>query len=87
MGTIYGHGGHLDLRTMTICINFRSHFNTRLHMKFEEIWPRGFRGEVVQRCERTDDGQGVITIAHPEPSAQVSYKTKWIYPSGHTTLK
>ena len=23
-------------------------------MKFEEIWPRVFRGEVVQRCERTD---------------------------------
>ena len=47
-------------------------------MKFEEIWLRGFRGEVVQRCERmdrdgqTDDGWGVITIAHPEPLAQVS---------------
>ena len=38
-------------------------------MKFEEIWPRGFRGEVVQMC---DDGQGVLTIAHPEPLAQVS---------------
>ena len=51
-------------------------FNTRLHMKFEEIWPWGFRGEVFQMCERmdrqTDDGRGVITIAHPEPSAQVS---------------
>ena len=23
-------------------------------MKFEEISPRGFRGEVVQRCEQTD---------------------------------
>ena len=45
-------------------------------MKFEEIWPRGFREKVVQRCgwtdRRMDDGQGVITIAHPEPSAQVS---------------
>ena len=49
-------------------------------MKFEEIWPRGFRGKVVQRCERadgrtdgrTDDGREVITIAHPEPSAHVS---------------
>ena len=57
MGAIYGHAGHLDLRTMTICTNFQSPFNTRLHMKFEEIWPRGFRGE-VQRCE----GWGVITI-------------------------
>ena len=49
-------------------------------MKFEEIWPRGFRGEVVQRREwtdgwtdrGTDDEQGVPTIAHPEPSALVS---------------
>ena len=40
---------------------------------FEENWPRGFRGEVVQRCGRTDDdGRQVITIAHPEPSAQMS---------------
>ena len=23
-------------------------------MKFEEFWPRGFRGEVVQMCKRTD---------------------------------
>ena len=71
MGTIYRHGSHLDLRSVTIFTNFQSPFNTRLHMKFEEIWPRGFRGEVVQRCERTD-GLGVITIAHPETSAQES---------------
>ena len=54
MGAIYGHGGHFDLQTMTICTYFQSPSNTRLHMKFEEIWPRGFREEVVQRCERTD---------------------------------
>ena len=36
-------------------------------MKFEENWPRGYRGEVVQRCGRTDVGQQVITIAHSEP--------------------
>ena len=53
MGVIYGHGGHLDLRTMTICTYFQSPFSTRLHVKFEEIWLRGFRGEVL-RCERTD---------------------------------
>ena len=46
-------------------------------MKFEENWPRGFKGEVVQRCLRTSDGRTddelqVITIAHPEPLAQVS---------------
>ena len=78
MGAIYGHGGYLDLLTMTICMYFQSLFNTKLHMKFEEIWPRGFRGEVDQRCEWTDgkmeDRGGVITItvAHHEPSAQVS---------------
>ena len=43
-------------------------------MKFEEI---RLSEEVVQRCKwmdrlMTDDGRGVITIAHPEPSAQVS---------------
>ena len=81
MRAIYGHGGHLGLRAMTICTYFQPPFNTRLHMKFEEIWPRGFRGEVIQRYKRTDgwtdgrrmdDGRGVITIAHPDPSAQMS---------------
>ena len=33
---------------------FNSPFNTRLHIKFEEIWPSGFRGEVIQRCEQMD---------------------------------
>ena len=34
-------------------------------MKFEENWLRGYRGEVVQRCGRTDDdGRQVITTAH-----------------------
>ena len=79
MGTISQHGGHLDLRTMTIFTNFQSPFNTRLHIKFEENWPRGFRGEVIQRCERMDrrttDGRRLITIAHPETLAQMSYKT------------
>ena len=47
-------------------------------MKFKEIWPSGSRGEVVQMYKRTDgrrttdDGRGVITIAHSEPSARVS---------------
>ena len=37
-------------------------------MKFEENWPRGFRGEVVQRCLQMDGGgmgdaqQGYITL-------------------------
>ena len=52
MGAIYQHGGHLDLRNMTIFTNFNPPLT--LHMKLEEIWPRGFRGEVIQRCEQTD---------------------------------
>ena len=39
MGAIYGHGGHLDLQSMTIYTNFQCLFSTRLHMKFEESWP------------------------------------------------
>ena len=53
MGAIYGHGGRLDLRTVTICTNFQPPFNIKFHMKFEDIWPRGFR-EVIQRCEWMD---------------------------------
>ena len=33
MGAILQHGGHLDFT------NIQSPFNTRLHIKFEEIWP------------------------------------------------
>ena len=40
MGAISRHGGHLDLQTVTIFTNFQSPFNTWLHIKFEEIWPR-----------------------------------------------
>ena len=42
--TIYGHGGYLNQQTVSICINFQSPFNRRLHMQFEEISPKGFRG-------------------------------------------
>ena len=45
--TIYGHGGHLRQRTATILAIFRSPNQSRLHMKFEQNWLRGFRGEVV----------------------------------------
>ena len=57
MGAIYRHGGHLDLRTLTIFTNFQSPFNTRLHMKFEEIWPRGFRGESFKGVNGQTDGR------------------------------
>ena len=56
--------------------NFIPHFKRRFHMKFEENYHKGFRGEVPQRCRWTMDGQRttgdgrqVITIAHPEPLA------------------
>ena len=74
MGATYGHGGHLDLWTMSICTYFQSPFNTRLHVKFEEIWLRGFRGEVIQMCGWTDR-QGVITIAHPDPFLKILVRT------------
>ena len=53
-------------------IYFQSPLNTKLHMKFERNLAQGLKGEVVQRCERTDDGRAVITIAHHKPLAQVS---------------
>ena len=45
--TIYGRGGHLGQQTVTIFAIFRSPTLRRLHMKFEQNWPRGSRGEVV----------------------------------------
>ena len=45
--TIYGRGGHLGQWTATILAIFRSPTLRRLHMKFEQNWPRGSRGEVV----------------------------------------
>ena len=45
-------------------------FDRWLHMKFQENWPRGFREE-SQGCGQMDNGLEVITIAYPEPSAQV----------------
>ena len=53
LGAICGHGGHLDLRT--ICTHLQSAFNRRFKMKSEDIWPRGFREEVVQRSKRTEE--------------------------------
>ena len=39
--TIYGHGGHLGQRNPTILAIFHSLNLRRLHMKFEQNWPRG----------------------------------------------
>ena len=55
MGVTSRHGGHLDLRTVTIFTNFQPPFNTRLHIKFEEFFSeeKSFKGV----NERTDDGR------------------------------
>ena len=45
--TKYGHGGHLGQRTATILAIFCFSTLRWLHMKFEQNWLRGFRGEVV----------------------------------------
>ena len=42
-----GHGDYLDQWTVTILAIFRSPNLRRLHMKFEQHWPRGFRREIV----------------------------------------
>ena len=44
----------MNKQTVTICTTIQYPSNKRLHMKFEENWPRGFR-EVIQRCQRTED--------------------------------
>ena len=49
--TIYGRGGHLGQWTATILAIFCSPTLRRLHMKFEQNWPRGSRGEVVWNSE------------------------------------
>ena len=37
-----------------ISTNFQSLLNTRFYVKFEDNWPIGFRGQVVQRRGRSD---------------------------------
>ena len=49
--TIYGHGGHLGQWTVTILAICRSPNLRMLQMKFEQHWPRGFRGEVVWKSQ------------------------------------
>ena len=49
--------------------NFQSPFDRRFHIKFKENWPRVFKDMDGRRM--TDDELQVITIAHPEPLAQV----------------
>ena len=49
--TIYGHGCHLGQWTVTILAISHSPNLRRLHIKFEQHWPRGFRGEVVSNSQ------------------------------------
>ena len=63
--TIYGHGGHLGQWTTTILAIFRSPNLRRLHIKFEQHWPSGFRGEVVwnsQHFSHTTVLQKVLSL-------------------------
>ena len=41
--TIYQHGGHLGQWTATSLVIFHSPAPGRLHIKFEQQWPRGSR--------------------------------------------
>ena len=42
---IYSHGGHLGHVTLTIYINFHSHFLKMLLIKFGFDWPSSFMEE------------------------------------------
>ena len=46
--TIYGHGSHLGQWTATILAIFHSPNLRKLHIKFEQHWPRGFRGKLFE---------------------------------------
>ena len=50
--TIYGHGGHLGQWTATILAIFCFPTLRWLHMKFEQNWLRGFRGEIVWNSQQ-----------------------------------
>ena len=44
------------------------------HMKFEEIWSRG----TEEKSFKGVDGRRLITMAHPEPSAQEKVSSGYI---------
>ena len=59
-----------------MCTNFKSPIKRRLHEKFEANWPGGSEDKLFKSVDgqRTMERlrRRVITIAHPEPLAQVS---------------
>ena len=73
LGAIYEHGGHLDLRTMTICTNFQSPFNTSSTWSLKKFGP-AVSEEKSFKCVngRMDRRMGSDHNSYPEPSAQVS---------------
>ena len=76
MGAIYRHGGHLDLQTVTIFKNFKSPFTQGSTWSLKKFRPGVSEEKLfIDVNGRTDvrmDGRRMITIAHPEPLAQVS---------------
>ena len=76
MGAISRHGGHLHLQTVTIFTNFQSPFYTRLHINLALGFQRRSHSKVWSDGQM-DEGWRVITIAHPEPLAQVSEKCQY----------
>ena len=42
---IYGHGGQLGHVTKILWTRFQCHYTSRLHIKFQLDWPKGFREE------------------------------------------
>ena len=75
---IYGRGSHLGHVTQMPRTNFCSPNPRRLHIKFDFVWPSGFREEDVWNCERrttTTDGRTPVhgyTISSP-----LSLRLRW----------
>ena len=60
--TIYGHGGHLGQRAATILAIYHTPNLRRLHMKSEQNWLRGSRGEVVWNSEHFSHTNAQLTL-------------------------
>ena len=65
MVAIYGHGGYLDLRTITICTYFQSPLTQGSTRSLKKFCPGVSEEKSFKDVNgRTDDGRGVITIVH-----------------------
>ena len=77
MGAIYGHGGHVDLGPGPFLQIFNPPLTQGSTRSLRTFGPgvseeKSFKDVNGRFGGQTDDGRGVITTAHPEPSAQVS---------------